>query len=183
MQTVPELQPCNRTAPAASLAQAAADGVREVSSDPCPQRALSCSALPRLLAQSRLCARGLTSPEQPPLTKVLSLLYWICSRVNKITHLQPNEAHVLTTPLLAHPSAPRGPHTGQQPRFAPGELLCRGQGSGNLGPALAQPGMRVTSERSPPGPSSDVTPNKPLAGWNPAMSPGWWDRLLVKRGQ
>lgn len=37
------------------------------------------------------CALTLTSPEKTSLTKVLSLLYCIYSRVNKRTHLQPNE--------------------------------------------------------------------------------------------
>lgn len=100
---------------------------------------------------------GLTSPENPPLTKVLSLLYCIYRRVNKITHLQPQETGAAqrwdgsaTSPGHQAPGScadhTRPGHillllwaldTGHQPQFTPGDLLCRGQESGNLGPALA----------------------------------------------
>lgn len=84
------------------------------------------------------------------------------------------QTHVLTTPLPGISSRSPGILTlDTSPRFTPGELLFQAQGSGNLHSALVQPGMSVTSYKSPqPFPSMEPQkhPSDP-AVWSPATCP------------
>lgn len=124
---------------------------------------------------------GLTSLEKPPLTKVLSLLYWVYSRVNKITHLQPNE----TGAAVGH-QAPgsRADHTPPGTPFcSPGTahwtpamvhsrgVIVQRTGVRKSGPCPGSARHACDLGEVPSTPSSYVTPDEPLAGWNPATSP------------
>lgn len=119
-------------------AQAAANAIY---AQPLSLWTLSFSMLTWPGAQSQAVRLQLTLPEKPPLTKALSLLHCINSRVNKITYPQPNETGAVVAGLTCwpHPSPTHIlllPWDQHQPWLTPEELLCRGQGSGNLDPAL-----------------------------------------------
>lgn len=114
------------------------------------QRALASVHNPHIHSQ-------LTLPQTPPLTMALYLLVTQQSKqdnppqanetglvvaVGQQWHLtQPPGSCADHTPPRHILLLPWDPDPPRQPQFTAGELVFRGQGSGNLGPALAQPAM------------------------------------------
>lgn len=103
-------------------AQAAANAIDSQPLSPCM---LSFSMLTRPGAQSQAVRLQLTLPEKPPLTKALSLLYRINSRVNKITYPQPNETGASQMRLGRWWRGSRADHTPPQHTFScsPGTMV------------------------------------------------------------